>query len=81
MAAGLTQEELAERARLSRRGISDLGAGAQLLLRRLGVFVGGATLEAIEAVCLGPGEAPFDLLAGLTTLVDTSFLRQAGVRG
>jgi predicted ATPase/class 3 adenylate cyclase len=40
----------------------------QVLLTRLAVFAGGATLQAVEAVCGGDGmdpDAVFDLLAGL----------------
>jgi tetratricopeptide (TPR) repeat protein len=51
----------------------------QVLFRRLSVFVGGGTLEAIEAVCLAPeGAVPleFDLLDGLGVLVDQSLMEQ-----
>ena len=44
----------------------------QVLLRRLAVFAGGATLEAVEAVCAGNGDA----LDGLTGLVEQSLVRQ-----
>ncbi len=44
------------------------------LYARLGVFVGGFTLEAAEAVC--NTENKFDILNGLTALVDNSLLRQ-----
>ncbi len=46
----------------------------QALFRRLGVFVGGATLEAVAAVWDGAGE--LDVLEGLTSLLDKSLLRQ-----
>lgn len=46
------------------------------LFRRLGVFVGGWTLEAAEAVCDGAGELGVDVLEGLTTLVEQSLLRR-----
>jgi predicted ATPase len=46
-----------------------LGRPEQVLLRRLSVFAGGATLEAAERVCAGPGGLAADevlyLLAGL----------------
>jgi predicted ATPase/DNA-binding SARP family transcriptional activator len=48
-----------------------LGPAEQVLLRRLSVFAGGATLEAVERVCAGPAPAGLDpdevlyLLAGL----------------
>jgi predicted ATPase/transcriptional regulator with XRE-family HTH domain len=63
----------------------------QALLRRLGVFVGGCTLHAVEAVCagaasweLGAGESllrpnsqlPSPVLDRLAALVDKSLLRQ-----
>ena len=49
------------------------------LYARLSVFVGGFTLEAAEAVC-NP-ENRFDILDGLTSLVDNSLLRQEDVDG
>jgi predicted ATPase len=51
----------------------------QVLFRRLSVFVGGGTLEAIEAVSLAPeGAEPLevDLLDGLGALVDQSLLQR-----
>ena len=48
-----------------------LGRDEQTLLARLAVFVGGCTLEAVEAVCGGAG-----VLTGLTTLIDSNLLRQ-----
>nr|MDQ2996702.1 tetratricopeptide repeat protein [Chloroflexota bacterium] len=60
-----------------------LTAAEQTLLRRLGVFVGGCTLEAAEAVaselrienCAQPGNSQFAILDGLATLVDKSLLQ------
>ncbi|HEV8190726.1 MAG TPA: tetratricopeptide repeat protein, partial [Ktedonobacterales bacterium] len=49
-----------------------LGEEGQRLFRWLGVFVGGATLDALEAVT---GITNDDLLAGLTALVDASLLQ------
>jgi predicted ATPase/class 3 adenylate cyclase len=46
------------------------------LFRRLAVFVGGRTLEAIEAVCDADGELGIDVLDGTQSLVDKSLLRQ-----
>jgi predicted ATPase len=43
------------------------------LFRRLAACVGGATLEAIEDVCSGPGE--IDTLAALSALLDHSLVR------
>jgi predicted ATPase len=45
----------------------------QTLFRRLGVFVGGWTLEAAEAVAQSDGDV--DVLEGLTSLVDKSLVR------
>jgi predicted ATPase len=46
----------------------------QTLFARLGVFVGGFTLEAAETVCNPDGDV--DILEGLTSLVDNSLIRQ-----
>jgi predicted ATPase/class 3 adenylate cyclase len=54
-----------------------LGEEEQALVRQLGVFVGGFTLEAAEAVCAGES----DLLDGLASLVDKSLLLQAEQQG
>jgi predicted ATPase/transcriptional regulator with XRE-family HTH domain/Tfp pilus assembly protein PilF len=55
-----------------------LHAGEQALFRRLAVFAGGCTLEAIEAVCLAGGDLEGDLLDWLGSLVDKSLLQQQG---
>lgn len=47
----------------------------QVLFRRLGVFVGGGTLAAIEAICGGNGASP-DVVAGVATLLEHSLLRR-----
>ena len=49
----------------------------RMLFARLGVFMGGCTLEAAEAVCDFDGELGIDVLDGLTSLLDMSMLRQA----
>jgi predicted ATPase/DNA-binding SARP family transcriptional activator len=49
----------------------------RILLRRLSVFAGGATLEAVEQVCAKPG---LDVLDLLTSLVDKSLVLFAGDR-
>jgi len=46
----------------------------KMLYARLGVFVGGFTLEAAEAIC-NP-EENLDILEGLTSLVNNSLIRQ-----
>lgn len=53
-----------------------LDADEQTLFRRLSVFTGGWTLEAIESVCstLGDGELP--VLDGVASLLDKSLLQQ-----
>jgi predicted ATPase/class 3 adenylate cyclase/Tfp pilus assembly protein PilF len=47
----------------------------QKLFARLGVFAGGWTLEAAEVVC-DRDELSFDVLEGLSSLVDKSLVRQ-----
>jgi predicted ATPase/serine/threonine protein kinase len=48
----------------------------QKLFRRLSVFAGSATLEAIEAVCNTSEDLGVDVLAGVTALIDNSLLVQ-----
>jgi predicted ATPase len=48
----------------------------QRLFERLAVFVGGCTIEAVEAVCSGDNEQALDLFDGLASLVENSLLRQ-----
>jgi predicted ATPase/serine/threonine protein kinase len=48
----------------------------QTLFRRLSVFAGGCTLEAVEAVCNTSEDLGIDVLAGVTALVDNSLLAQ-----
>lgn len=53
----------------------------RVLFRRLGVFVGGRTLEALEAVCAGDGIEDFEILDLTEQLVDKSLVtveREAG---
>ncbi|MCU1444550.1 DUF4062 domain-containing protein [Cryobacterium sp.] len=50
-----------------------LGDEEHRLLARLGVFVGGFTLEAVESICAGDGP---DVLSMLGVLVDSSLVRQ-----
>ncbi len=58
-----------------------LNDGEQALFRRLAVFVGGRTLEAIEAVCHADGDVPIDPFDGVASLLDKSLLRQADGTG
>jgi len=46
------------------------------LLRRLAVFVGGCTLEAVEDTCDADGALAFEVLDGLSSLADESLLSQ-----
>ncbi|GAC1555986.1 MAG: LuxR family transcriptional regulator [Herpetosiphon sp.] len=48
----------------------------QTLFARLGVFIGGWTLEAAEAVCAEADATAPDVLDGLQSLVDKSLIRQ-----
>ena len=52
-----------------------LGEQERALFRRLGVFAGGWTLEAVEAVANRDGAV--DVFEGLTSLVDNSLVRQS----
>jgi predicted ATPase/DNA-binding CsgD family transcriptional regulator len=47
----------------------------QALFRRLGVFVGGCTLDAIEAITTAVGDHDGDVLGHLASLVDKSLVR------
>src|ERR1700732_126649 len=53
-----------------------LSAAEQKLFRRLSVFVGGCTLEAVEAVCDTKGDLDLDLPDGMAARVDKSLLQQ-----
>ena len=53
-----------------------LAPAGQRLFRRLGVFAGGCTLEAAEAVASPPDEPALDVLEGIAILVDHSLLRK-----
>ena len=45
-------------------------------MRRLCVFVGGCTLEAVETLCTSLGDGDGSVLDGVTSLIDKSLLRQ-----
>jgi predicted ATPase len=53
-----------------------LSVAEQTLFRRLSVFVGGCTLESVEAVCDTKGDLDLDLLDGMASMVDKSLLQQ-----
>ncbi len=48
----------------------------QRLFRRLAVFVGGCTLEAVEAICKALGEETVNVLDGVASLRDKSLVQQ-----
>ncbi len=59
-----------------------LGADEQRLFARLGVFVGGCTVDAADTVSRAAGDLPGDVLDGLLALVDQSLVQeQEGVEG
>src|SRR5437764_6946208 len=53
-----------------------LTEGEQQLFRRMAVFQGGRTLEALEAVCNYDGAMKVDVLDGVGSLVSKSLLQQ-----
>jgi len=53
-----------------------LDAGERALFARLGVFQGGCTLAAVEAVCATTGDPPLDALDGVEALLDKNLLRR-----
>ena len=66
-----------------------LNDAEQALFRRLAVFVGGFTLGAAEAIGFGATDAsgghhpytPFDVVEGITSLIDHSLLQQSAASG
>ncbi|MEO6456806.1 MAG: tetratricopeptide repeat protein [Chloroflexia bacterium] len=58
-----------------------LDEGEQTLFARLGVFVGGCTFSAAEAICNATGDLPLGILDGLASLINKSLLRQEEVSG
>lgn len=83
--------DLPERQRTLRNTLdwsySLLDRGVQDLFSRLGVFVGGFTLEAAEAICRvvknGEGESRYevDVLDGIEALLNNSLLTQEAIPG
>lgn len=58
-----------------------LNTAEQSLVRRLSVFDGGCTLEAVEAVCDTKGDLGIDVLDGMSSMVDKSLIQQLDQRG
>ena len=58
-----------------------LNASEQRLFRRLSVFAGGCTLEAVEGLYTALDETPTDVLDGMASLIDMSLLRQVEEEG
>ncbi len=58
-----------------------LNPAEQTLFRRLSVFNGGCTLEAVEAVCDTKGDLGLDLLDGMASMVDKSLVQQVEPEG
>ncbi|MDQ6694889.1 MAG: tetratricopeptide repeat protein [Chloroflexota bacterium] len=59
-----------------------LNHGEQILFARLGVFVGGCTLGAAEAVCNARDDLAFNAKDGIESLLDKNLLkREEGVAG
>ena len=53
-----------------------MSADEQRLFRRLSVFVGGCTLEAVEAVCNARSDLDVDVLEGMASMMDKSLAGQ-----
>ena len=62
---------------------NQLGAAEQRLFRRLSVFAGGCTLEAIESVCaaLNDGDEAGQVVDRIASLIDKSLLQQTEPEG
>ena len=58
-----------------------LNTAEQTLFRRLSVFIGGGTLEAVEAVCDTTGDLGLDVLDGMASMVDKSLAQQVEEAG
>ncbi|MDQ5854582.1 MAG: hypothetical protein M3380_21420 [Chloroflexota bacterium] len=53
-----------------------LDPAEQALFARLAVFVGGGTMDAIEAICNAASDLEIDVLDGVASLLDKSLLQQ-----
>ena len=58
-----------------------LDAAEQRLFLRLAVFVGGCTLDALEAIYTALGDAAEQILDGVASLIDNSLLQQTEQEG
>ena len=58
-----------------------LDAAEQRLFRRLSVFAGGCTLDALEAIYTALGDASGQILDGVASLIDNSLLHQTEQEG
>jgi len=74
------QRDLPERHKTLRSSIGwsyDLLASAeQNLCRRLGVFIGGCTPQAVESICNARNDLGIDVMEGLLSLLDKSLLKR-----
>jgi len=77
--------DLAERQRSLRNTLAWsyelLTAQEQRLFQRISVFVGGATLEAVEAICAALDDGEVAALDGVASLTDKSLLQQLDQEG
>lgn len=75
-----TQRDLTERQRTLRGAIDWshdlLDATERVLFRRLGIFVGGCSLEEAQEICDPDGDLGVGMLDGLSSLSDKSLLRR-----
>ncbi len=75
-----TSRDLSERQRTLRGAIDWsyelLDPTERVLFRRLGVFVGGCSLDRAQAICDADGQLGMDMLDGLASLIDKSLLRR-----
>ncbi len=58
-----------------------LAEAERTLFRRLAVFVGGGTLDAIAAICYPPGDASSDALDDVSALLDKNLLTEKVEQG
>jgi predicted ATPase/DNA-binding CsgD family transcriptional regulator len=58
-----------------------LNAAEQRLFRRLSVFVGGCTLEAVETICGTSGDETAQVIDAVASLIDKSMLQQIEQKG